>query len=65
LTSPGQITAAEVDAICRLIDHAKAKGIRTFEGPAGIRFAFDRESRQNGPGNGAVAPREVGDDWIP
>ena len=64
--APATLSQADVDAICRLIDHAKAAGIAFFEGPAGLKFGFRRESlRPQGTQIPGSLPRESGDDFIP
>lgn len=57
------ISHEDVSAICRLIDHAKKQGIAFFEGPAGIKFGFRRESLA--PKVTSKQPAEAGDDFIP
>lgn len=54
--------SADVVAIMKLIDHAKAQGLLYFEGPQGVKFGFRREAQKP---LAIKQAREVGDDFIP
>lgn len=54
--------SADVVAIMKLIDHAKAQGVAYFEGPLGLKFAFRRETSKS---PALRLPSETGDDFIP
>lgn len=54
---------ADVDAIMKLVDHCKRQGISFFEGPAGLKFGFRRESIK--PQLSDNMPKETGDEFIP
>lgn len=52
--------AEKVDAIIRLIDHAKRQGVAYFRSPEVGEFGFRREDKPIKQG-----PREEGDGFIP
>lgn len=59
------VTTEDARAIMQIIDHAKARGLAFFEGPAGLKFAFKRETQPMGRTASRQSVVETGDDAIP